>query len=230
MMKKERVAHIIIAIIVLVFIILRFTPLRTYFSVAMIKEHGAFLHQLVDANYVGTVGMYILAYIVVSVLSLPLAAILTLMSGFLFGPITGTFYTNIGAIIGGTISFLLYRYLFGAQIQERYAVQLASFNEEFAQNGVWYLILIRLVVVIPFFLANACASLTPISIWQFIWTTSLGVIPVSFSYAYAGSQIEYITTINDVLSPSLLTALIFLGLISALPIIVRHLRTRRRTI
>jgi len=54
-------------------------------------------------------------------------------------------------------------------------------------GGHLYLLTLRLMPVFPFFLINILTGLINIPLRTFIWTTSLGIIPGSLVYAFAGS-------------------------------------------
>ena len=80
-------------------------------SLDALKSNRDHLQIFTEANYATAVGLFILAYIVVTGLSLPGAVILTLAGGFLFGSILGTLFVNLGATTGATLAFLAARYL-----------------------------------------------------------------------------------------------------------------------
>lgn len=201
--------------------------LGSYMNIATLNVHRESLHQYVVDHYVYSVLQFIGSYIVVAAFSFPAVSLLTLLGGFLFGTLRGACYTNIGATIGATIAFLSYRYLFGAWVREHYGHRLLVFNNEIAHYGAWYLVVIRLIAIIPFFVANALASMAPISIQTFIWTTSLGIIPTSLIYSFAGKQLETMTSMRDVFSIQVIIAFGFLTLLALIPIGIRYIRMRK---
>jgi uncharacterized membrane protein YdjX (TVP38/TMEM64 family) len=157
---------------------------------------------------------------------LPTIAILLIAGGFLFDILPTCIYTNIGCTLGGTITFLMARYLFGKKIQGKYQTKLERFNNNFKKNGTSYLLAIRFIPVLPFFLPNLFAGLTNISIFNFIWTTSVGLVPASIVYAFAGKQLNLITQPSDILSYKILVAFSCLILLSILPILVKGIRNK----
>jgi uncharacterized membrane protein YdjX (TVP38/TMEM64 family) len=189
-----------------------------------IQHNILHLEQFVASHYHQSVFYYIIAYMTEVILVLPLSALLTLLSGFLFGVLPGALYTNVGATLGATISFLLVRYWFGHFLQKKYAPQLKAFNQAFEQKGWWYLMMTRFVFVIPFFVINILAGLTKVPLWTFIWTTSLGIIPSTLIYAYTGQQLNSIHSLHDIFTPKVLGAFGALGLFAALPAIAGKAR------
>lgn len=197
-------------------IALRFSGIGEYITLAELQARKLQLVEFVDAQYVWAVLAYIFWYISVVVLALPLAALSTIAGGFLFGVFPATIYANIGATIGGTIFFLLVRYAFGDALQERYKEKLRWVNREMEQYGLFYLIAIRFVALIPFFIMNTLIGMTKTRLWTFIWTTALGIIPGTLVYAFAGQQLTTIDSLRDVFSPQVLLAF---GLLAALAIV-----------
>jgi uncharacterized membrane protein YdjX (TVP38/TMEM64 family) len=112
------------------------------------------------------------------------------------------------------------------RIQERYREQLEKFNSEMERNGPRYLLTLRLLPVFPFFLVNFLSGLTRVSLPTFLWTTSLGIIPGSMVYAFAGQQLETVRSVGDILSLKVLIAFGVLALFTFLPPLVQRLRKK----
>jgi len=157
----------------------------------------------------------------VAALAIPLASAFTLGGGFLFGTLAGAMYTNIGATLGAISVFLLVRYYLGLQVQQRYQKQLKQFNDEFAVNGIYYLLSVRFISVVPFFIINVCAGLTNATLMQFMVTTAIGILPGSLVYSYAGQQLVHINTLSDVITLPVVLAFGALALLSLLPVIIK---------
>jgi len=203
---------------------LHISGLFDYFTLEQLKMHYVYFKHMIQVHYYRSIFVYLLAYIGVVTCSLPLAAVLTIAGGFLFGPVLGTLLTNIGATIGATFAFLLFRYLIGAALQRRYKHQLESFNQAMAEYGTSYLLMVHFIPVIPLFLINFLASCTTVNVWTFIWTTSVGIIPGSFVYAFAGQQLNTIESMKDVFSGQVLLAFLLLIVLAIAPMVIRRLR------
>jgi len=212
---------LIIALLVLIILIVLRVIFNDLLSFNMLQENKEQLINFVDENYLFAVIGFILIYIIVIGLSIPGATVLTITGGFLFGSFLGTVYTNIGATAGAIIVFLLARYLIGDWVQKKWKKQLTKINQDIAKNGFSYLLTLRFIPLFPFFLINLAAGISKVNLRTFAWTTSIGIIPGSFVYAFAGNQISLITSVESILSPGIILALIMLGLLAAIPVILK---------
>ncbi|MEW6115320.1 MAG: TVP38/TMEM64 family protein [Nitrospirota bacterium] len=221
--KKE----IILLVLVLMIIgVLRAAGLSEYLTFENIKQNSAFLKAYVEGHYLLAVGIYIGLFISTAFL-VPGALVLTLAGGFLFGVVLGTVYTGIGATAGASLSFWAARYIAGKKIQSHYKSQLIKFNREIERNGYIYLIILRVVPVLPFFLVNMLAGLTGITYRTFLWTTFLGMLPGAAVYSFAGKQLGTIQSVNDLLSARFIAALLLVVLFTLLPILYKRVRKGR---
>jgi len=224
MTDKNKIGILIGALLLfIVYCILHYAGITHYFSLAQLKQHRTVLSEYVYAHYFVSIVWYIALYFLVATLALPFASLFTMIGGFLFGTLQGMLYTNIGATLGATAVFLLVRYYIGTYVQTRYQDQLRQFNDEFAVNGSYYLVSIRLISVVPFFMINVCAGLTNATLLQFMVTTSLGIIPGSFVYSYAGQQLMHINRVHDLVTLPVAFAFIGLSVISLLPVIIKKI-------
>ena len=216
---------ILVVIVAGIFSLIRFTPVGDYLNLQMLQENKEILKGFVERNYLASVLVFIAAYIVIVALSVPGAMWLSIAGGFFFGVIFATIYINIGATIGATLVFLAARFFLGEMVQNKYGDRLSKFNEEVETNGGNYLITLRLIPVFPFWMINLFAGVTRIKPRTFIWTTSLGIIPGSAVYAYAGYAI------NDIgeggIPKNIIFALLLLAALSAVPLAVKKIRARK---
>lgn len=228
MRKRETIFLFIMILIIVAVIVLKIPGAGDYFTMENIKEDIALLRQNVEDHYFIAVLFYILIYIAVVGFSIPEAALLMIAGGFLFGTILGTIYINVGATIGATIAFLFSRYVVGNWFQNKYKEKLEKFNEEIKANGINYLLMLRFVIIIPFFLVNILAALTKIPLKTFVWTTSLGILPVSLLYAYTGSKLKRVTSVKDIVSFDMLIVFLLLAFFAILPVIVKKFKTVKK--
>lgn len=220
--KKGLVIRLALLVLVVAIIVgLRVSPLGKLITLKEIQKNIGFLQEQVNRFYLLTVFAFILIYFASVTFSFPIATYLTLTAGFLYGPIFGTLYVNIGATLGASANFLLARYLFGQKLQDRYAEQLTRFNREIKSNGQFYLLTMRLIPIFPFFLINILSGLTGVSFITFFWTTAVGIIPGSFVYTFFGKQLSTISSTGDLLTPPIIIALTLLALLAIVPVLVK---------
>lgn len=203
--------------LIAVIILIRITGLSGYLTLENLQTHKNNLQDFVENNYWFSVFSFIAFYIVVAGLSLPGATIMTLGGGFFFGALLAALYVNVGATTGAVLAFLFSRYVAGTWIQNKYQEKLTRFNHEVAQHGSRYLLTLRFIPLFPFFLINIFAGLTKIPVKTFIWTTSVGIFPGSWVYAFAGSQLTTLESMHDIFSYKIIAAFCVLGLFVLTP-------------
>lgn len=156
-------------------------------------------------------------YVLVTGLSLPGAAILTLVYGWYFGLARGVVLVSFASTMGATLAFLLSRYLLRETIQNKFGDRLTAFNENLEREGAFYLFTLRLIPAVPFFVINVVMGLTPMRVLTFWWVSQLGMLAGTIAYVYAGSSVPDLSTlaengVSGVLTPRLGTAFAILGI------------------
>ena len=167
--------------------------------------------------------LYFILYVLVTTLSLPGAALLTLLGGALFGLWPGILLVSFASTLGATLAMLVSRYLLRDWVQHRFAGQMRTVNDGVARDGALYLFALRLMPLFPFFVVNLLAGVTRLGVWRYWWVSQLGMLPGAIVYLNAGHQLGQITSLHDILSPGVVFAFTLLGL---LPLITRWLFAR----
>ena len=201
--------------------------LGQYFSLEALKANRDDLLAYTNANFTAAVLLYVAVYILQTALSLPGGAIMTLAGGFLFGSILGTIFVNIGATTGATLAFLAARYVLRDWVERKFGERIEPIQAGFAQNAFSYLLTLRLIPAFPFFLVNLVSGLTRVPLGTYVIGTSIGIIPGSFVYAFAGRQLGSINSLAEIASPPVLLAFTFLGLLALVPILHRKFVARK---
>lgn len=157
------------------------------------------------------IGGFFLLYVVVTALSLPGAAILTLAAGALFGLVEGLLVASFASTIGATLAFLVSRYLLRDTIKKRFPERLAAIDAGVEKEGGFYLFTLRLVPVFPFFLINLLMGVTAIKSWTFYWVSQVGMLAGTFVFVNAGTQLAQIESLSGILSLDLILSFALLG-------------------
>ena len=163
--------------------------LKQYVSLAYFESQRAALQARVEAQPLATAAAFFAVYVAVTGLSLPGAAILTLVAGALFGLLWGTFIVSFASSIGATLAFLAARFVLRDWVQGRFGEKLRPINAGVEREGAFYLFALRLVPAFPFFVINLVMGLTPIRTWTFYWVSQLGMLAGTIVYVYAGTQL-----------------------------------------
>jgi len=157
------------------------------------------------------IGGFFLLYVVVTALSLPGAAILTLAAGALFGLVQGLLVASFASSIGATIAFLASRYLLRDTIKQRFPERLAAIDAGVEKEGGFYLFTLRLVPIFPFFLINLLMGVTSIKTWTYYWVSQIGMLSGTFVFVNAGTQLAQIDSLSGILSFNLIVSFALLG-------------------
>ena len=225
---------------------------RGMISLEALVQHRASIDTFVGDHRMLAVLAYIGLYIVAVALSLPGATFLTVTGGFLFGLPLGAAAAVIGATAGATVIFLVARTALGEPLLRRAGPRAVKLAEGFREDAFSYLLFLRLVPAFPFFLVNLVPAFAGVRLGPFVAATALGIIPGAVAYAFAGTGLDSVIAAQKhvyeacmaaghagchltfdaaaILTPKLIGALVALALLALVPVVVKHLRARMRTV
>jgi uncharacterized membrane protein YdjX (TVP38/TMEM64 family) len=210
----------IIGVIIILIALFQYFELSQYLSLDYLKSSRDSLAQLYAENTLVVIAAYFCIYVLVTSLSLPGAAVMTLAGGAVFGLVTGTIIVSFASTIGATLACIVSRYLLQDWVQSRFGEKLATINEGLEKEGAFYLFTMRLIPAFPFFLINLAMGLSKLPVRTFYWVSQLGMLPGTIVYVNAGKELGKIDSLGSILSPSLLISFALLGL---LPITLKKL-------
>jgi len=195
-----------------------------------LKEHRTLLIDLVSRHSVAMAAGFVAVYALSAAFSLPVAAVLSIAGGFLFGQGWGTVLNVIGASAGATALFLAARTAIGDSLRARAGPWLRRMEAGFKQNALSYLLFLRLVPLFPFVAVNLVPAALGVSLRDFVIATVIGIIPGAFVYAALGVGLgsvfdrgETFTT-KGVLTPELVLALVGLACLALVPVVYKKLK------
>ena len=202
--------------------------LDQYLSLDALQDRRADLEEFVTTRQGIAVAAYFVVYVFVTALSIPGAAVMTLLGGALFGVITGTVVVSFASTIGATLAFGFARFLFRDAVESRFAGTIERINAGIDKEGAYYLFTLRLVPIFPFFAINLAMGLTRLRATTFAWVSQLGMLPGTIVYVNAGTQLGRIQDPGDILSPALLGSFALLGVFPLLAKKLAAYLTRRK--
>ncbi len=182
------------------------------FSLDFFKPQQAAIDAYFQANPLQTALIFFAIYVAVTGLSLPGAAIMTLVAGAIFGLLWGTVIVSFASTIGATLAFLASRFVLRDTVQRRFGDSLKAINQGVEKDGAFYLFTLRLVPLFPFFVINLVMGLTPLRTWTFFWVSQVGMLAGTIVYVNAGLQIASIDSLSGILSPGLIASFVLLGI------------------
>jgi dihydrolipoamide dehydrogenase len=227
MKSKPFKVILLLVIAVLIFLFFAF-DLRQYLTIEQLKLRQHAFEDYYAANRALTIAVYMGMYIAVTALSLPGATVMTLAGGALFGIWTGALVVSFASSIGATLAFLVSRFLLKDYVQNKFGDKLKTINTRFKKDGPFYLFTLRLVPIFPFFIINLVMGLTPIRTIMFYIVSQIGMLPGTFVYINAGTQLAKIESARGILSPELLFSFALLGIFPlAAKKLVTYLKARK---
>ncbi|MBL8303992.1 MAG: FAD-dependent oxidoreductase [Ideonella sp.] len=194
--------------------------LDRYFTLDYLKQSQAQFAALYAERPVMVVAVFFAVYVAATALSLPGAAILTLAGGAMFGLLLGTVVVSFASSLGATLAFLASRYVLRDSVQARFANRLADIDRGIEKDGAFYLVTLRLVPLIPFFVINLVMGLTRMKAGVFYLASQIGMLAGTVVYVNAGTQLARIDSLGAIVSPGLLGSFVLLGLF---PLIAKKL-------
>lgn len=210
--------------------------LRDQLTFDALSENREALLAFRDANYLMTCLLFVAAYVAIVAFSLPGATIATLTGGFLFGVFPGALINVTGATLGATGIFLAARWGFGEALSHRLdnAQGIVKKVKAGINDNQWsMLFLMRLLPVVPFFLANLIPSFLGVPLYRFVISTFFGIIPGSVIYTSVGAGLGEIfatgrmPNLGIIFEPAILFPIIGLSALVALPVVIRAIRGRK---
>ncbi|MEQ1517327.1 MAG: FAD-dependent oxidoreductase [Usitatibacteraceae bacterium] len=217
MKKSKLLVLIIVAALIAAFFIF---DLGKYFNLEYFKSQQAAIASYYAANPVQTGLIFFVVYVIVTALSLPGAAIMTLVAGAIFGLLWGVIIVSFASTIGATSAFLVARFLLRDSIQAKFGDKLKAFNAGVEKEGGFYLFTLRLVPAFPFFMINVVMGLTTMKTRTFFWVSQIGMFAGTVVFVYAGQKLSEITSLKGILSPGLIGAFVLIGI---LPIVAKKI-------
>jgi uncharacterized membrane protein YdjX (TVP38/TMEM64 family) len=203
---------ILVVIIIGAIAAFRIFHLADYLTLAYLKEARNALAGLYVDRPVSVIAVYMLAYIVVTSLSLPGASVMTLAGGAFLGLFTGTIVVSFASTAGATIACFVSRFILRDWVQSKFGDKLTAVDEGMEREGAFYLFTLRLIPVFPFWLINLVMGLTKMPLKTFYWVSQAGMLPGTIVYVNAGRELAKINSMSDILSPGLVLSFAALGL------------------
>jgi len=226
--KKLLPVAVLVAILVAFFA----TGTHNHLTFETLRANYVDLQSFVADYFILAMAIYVVGYAIVTAASLPVASLLTLVGGFLFGWLLGTVFTVIGATIGATILFLAARTSFGEPLRQKVKPYIGRMEQGFHKDAFNYLLFLRLMPVFPFFVVNLVPAFLGVSTRLFVITTFIGIIPGSAVYNVIGSGLGEIFesgeefSLQNAINQEIIIGLAGLALVALAPIVLRKIKGR----
>ncbi len=211
-MTSRSAKTLLVATIVLLVVAFFAFDLHRFLTLEYLKDRQQAFADFYTANRILTILIYFVIYIVVTALSLPGAAVMTLAGGALLGFWVALITVSFASTIGATLAFLASRFLLRDWVQGKFGDKLKAINEGVEREGPFYLFTLRLVPLFPFFVINLVMGLTPMRVLAYYLVSQVGMLPGTAVYVNAGTQLGQIESASGILSPGIIFSFVLLGI------------------
>lgn len=207
--------------------------LYEYLNFTTLEKHHLQLQQWTTQHYFLAVIGFMLIYIIAVAVSIPGVLFLTILGGFLFGPVWGVVYVVISATIGAVLIFMAVETALGKWLESKASGWVAKMEKGFQENAFNYLLILRLVPLFPFFIVNIVPALLNVRLRIFVLATFFGIIPGSFVYALVGNGLGHVFSLGQtpdlgiIFSPAILMPILGLALLSLIPLIYKKIKSAK---
>jgi len=223
----------IAAIAILILIAIKF-HLTHYLNYATLKKYHLQLTNYVDEHFFLTLLVFCLSYILIVASSIPGATFLTLLGGFLFGSILATTAVIISATIGATVLMSAIKLVLGEVSAKKIGSKVKGMENKFRHNAFFYVLSMRFLPIVPFFLISLAAGIFNMKIVPFFIATLIGIIPATFVYVNIGANLNKAFnqsgnsfSIYSVITPNIIIAFSLLAVLSLMPLIIKKVSNKR---
>jgi uncharacterized membrane protein YdjX (TVP38/TMEM64 family) len=190
-------------------------------SYEFIKNNRDYFYDLRQTNLF-LLGVSFILFSILWVFAAGFGSPLALFAGFIFGKWFGLLFTVIGLSIGATLLYVFANYFLKEMIRDRFLNRFQKLEEKFQKSEFLYLLVYRFIGGIPFQIQNVLPCIFNVKVYNYFWSTFLGMIPSLFIMISIGSGLEEIidqnlnapSVIDLITSPSIYIPLIaFFGLL-----------------
>jgi pyruvate/2-oxoglutarate dehydrogenase complex dihydrolipoamide dehydrogenase (E3) component/uncharacterized membrane protein YdjX (TVP38/TMEM64 family) len=202
----------------LAFVLIWWTGVLDSLSLTQVQARLGEIRAYVELQPIAAWAGFFLLYVTVTALSLPGAAMLTLLAGAVFGFWAGLVLASFASTLGATLAFTLARLVARDWAKSRFSRFYQDIEMRWQRDGDLALLSLRLIPVIPFFAINLLMGLLPISALRFAVISQIGMFPGTAAYVNAGLELAKIRSLDGLLEPRLLFAF---GILAALPWLAR---------
>ena len=164
-------------------------------SYEFIKNNRNYFYELKKSNLF-FLGILFILFSTLWVFAAGFGSPLALFAGFIFGKWFGLLFAVIGMTFGATFLYIFANYFLKEMIRDKFLSRYKKLEEKFKKSEFIYLLIFRFVGGIPFQIQNVLPCIFDVKVFNFFWSTLLGVLPSLFIVISIGSGLEEIIEQN----------------------------------
>lgn len=228
MIKKYLLPVILISGLILFFA----TGLHNWLSFTKLAENYGAIKSYINENQLSAYAIFFVTYLLAVAFSLPIASLLTLSGGALLGW-PGAAVILVAATAGATVVFTAARSVMADMLSAKAGPFLKKLEAGFSENAFQYLLALRLVPIVPFWVVNIVPALLGMRLIPFVVATFIGITPGTLVYVYVAKGFDHIlaqgkapdlSTLSDI---RIIGPLAALGALALLPTFLKWLKGRK---
>ncbi len=185
----------------------------SYLSFDHLKQGQTSFHAWYAQHPIATIAGFFGIYVLATALSVPGAAVLTLAAGAIFGLWIGVLLVSFASSIGSSLAFLASRYVLRDSIESRFRRRVETINAGLRRDGVFYLLTLRLIPAIPFFVVNLVMGLTRMRLVTFYLISQIGMLAGTIVYVNAGTRLGQLESAKGILSLPIILSFVALAIV-----------------
>nr|WP_232223364.1 VTT domain-containing protein [Francisella frigiditurris] len=194
-----------------------------YFSLENLGNTYKHIDVYVKANYIFSALIFASIYIATVFFSIPIKPILKMIAGLLFGLWLGFTVCLISATTGAMLAFLFIKYSWG-EVSSKPKYRIVSKFKSLVENNPITILFVSRLLPIPFFVPNILAGILKIKNTIFLFTTLIGIVPVTFIYVWFGTHLEKTVlkgNVDNFIDTKFILAISILGILALVPLLFR---------
>ena len=202
---------------------------RDFFQLDTLFSNLENIQNYISLNYIFSISIFITLYGFLILCNFPMASLLSMTSGFLFGTWVGGLIAIVGGTLGAFGIFVIAKYFFSDFVKKNILNKYSFIENYFKRNDLELMFLIRIIPAVPFFAQNLILAGLGADNKKFFYTTLIGLAPWSFIFCSVGQGLEEIFVNQTDISFSLIAQpeyLIPIGTIAFLVVLVIFFKKR----
>ena len=164
-------------------------------SYEFIKNNRDYFYELKESNLF-LLGIIFISFSILWVFAAGFGTPLALFAGFIFGKWFGLLVAVIGMSIGATLLYVFANFFLKKMIRDKFIDKFKNLEEKFKKSEFLYLLIFRFIGGVPFQIQNVLPCIFNVKVYNFFWSTFLGMIPSLFLVISIGSGLEDIIDKN----------------------------------
>jgi uncharacterized membrane protein YdjX (TVP38/TMEM64 family) len=199
-------------------------------SFELISSNREKIDAFIAVNYLLSIFIYSLIYILLLSIGMPFGALMSVMAGFFFGLYAGVIMVVLNATLSSVLTYLVGKKLIYSYLKKRHSRRVDAVENEVKKNGAYYVLAVRFSSILPFFWVNLLFGASGIGFKSYIIPTFIGLIPGTIVYTNIGSSLSSLESFRGFFSVEIALSFLLLGILAILPVAYRRSKQKEKNV